>query len=327
MAESEVIVVGSHVYGAYIRCNTLPRPGETVAGHGFEGFVPDDGGKGSNQAFCAAQLGAATTFLGMIGLDAQGALGMKRLAETGCDVSHVRRIDGKPTGVSVAIIDQEGRSMIVTDPGANIALTDDLVDSHRQLIARHRCCLVQFETPAPIALHVARRAQELGLRAIVTPGPMQALAPDALKGIDILIPNETEAAILLERDNIDDLGEIAAKEIAERWGVHNVVLTRGARGVTVWWNGQSFCIPAFEVEAHNTIGAGDGFAAAMAVALSREVPIAEALRFASAVAALAVQSSEAPWASYPRQAAVHAFLAVRGLSGLAEAVFRQRAAA
>ncbi|MBX3567103.1 MAG: ribokinase [Rhizobiaceae bacterium] len=318
--QKDIVVAGSHVYGAYIGCADLPQPGETVAGQGFDGCVLDDGGKGSNQAFCAARLGASTTFLGVVGSDPQGAAAMDVLQRQGCDVSYVERHTSIPTGVSVAIVDRRGLSMIVTDPGANQALDPVLIDKHRDVIAAHRWCLLQFETPLQTVLHTSRVTRELGVRTLLTPGPMLALRPGDLANIDVLIPNETEAADLLAVRSLDGSPVDVARSIAKKWHVPNVVLTRGASGVAAWWDGRGYEIPAFKVEARNTIGAGDGFSAALATALSRNAGIAEALSFASAVAALAVSHAGAPWSSYPEPAVVRDFLQERRLSSLAHKI-------
>lgn len=321
----EIVVVGSHVYGAYVGCETLPRPGETVMGHGFDPLVLDDGGKGSNQAMCAARLGAATTFLGVVGDDTAGRAGLKALMEAGVDVSRSERSQCKRTGVSVAIVDGVGSSLIVTDPGANLELTSAFVDVRREIIADHRCCLLQFETPAEVAIHAGRTATAAGVRSILTPGPMQSLEPGALAGaVDVLVPNEMEAATLLEVPSLGTEAEAAgaARRIADRWAVQNVVLTRGANGVSAFWSGDEIDVPAFAVEARNTIGAGDGFTAAMALAMARECGIRDALIFACAVAALSVTHPGAPWSSYPNLAAVATFLGEHGHGPVADRVLQ-----
>ncbi|MDW6023663.1 ribokinase [Mesorhizobium sp. BAC0120] len=317
MRTSDIVVVGSHVYGSYIDCDRLPRPGETVSGSNYRACVLDDGGKGSNQALCSARLGASTTLVGMIGSDEPGQAAMGMLASEGCDVSHVARHPVLPTGVSVALIEPSGMSVIVTDPGANTGVTAEFVEANRDVIARHRFCLTQFEIPLAAALKAARIASEEGVRAMVTPGPMQPLGRDDLDGIDILIPNETETMELLgsEADGLKPAELVRA--LAGRWGLHNVVMTQGSRGVVCFWEGQVVGVPAFEVEARNTIGAGDGFAAALASALCRKMEIEDALIFASAVSAIAVMHPGAPWSSYPGPEAAHAFLASRGLARLA----------
>lgn len=193
----DVLSLGSHVYGIYVNCVALPLPGETVLGHDFDGMVLDDGGKGSNQALAAARLGARSSFAGVVGRDAAGEKGLLILAGAGVDVSAVQRCADAPTGVSIAVIDRAGQSMIVTDLGANGRLSAEMVGSLTPLIAAHTVTLLQFESPVPAALAAARAATALGRRAILTPGPMVPISHRDLIGIDIIAPNETETAALL----------------------------------------------------------------------------------------------------------------------------------
>lgn len=321
MAHKDVLVVGSHGIGVYIHCRQLPRPGESVAGWDFDPMAADDGGKGTNQAFCAARLGASTTLFCAIGEADAGWASLQPLAATGVDLTQVVRIAGTRTGAGVVIIDADGTSVIVTDPGANAAITGDHIAGLDELMQRHRCMLTQFELDADIALQAAHAAARAGARAFVTPGPLPELKSGMLRDIDIITPNETEAAVLLGVDGIGNDHEGAARGLRERWGVRNVVLTRGAAGVTALWDGEICTVDAFPVDARNTVGAGDGFCAALATAVARDVGIEQALVFASAVAALAVQVDAGPWTSYPGRAQVAAFMAQKGCGAVCERVF------
>ncbi|MDX3978533.1 ribokinase [Shinella sp.] len=309
--QREILVFGSHVYGSYIHCERIPRPGETVAGTGYRPIVLDDGGKGSNQAMCVARLSGKTSLVSAIGTDRGGEEGLAMLSAEGCDVSRVLRSPDLPTGVSLAAIDSAGMSIIITDPGANLMLTADAARSNEAVFGQHRFCLLQFESPKDGALEAARLASKHGARSMLTPGPMVALDKEDLKGLDIIIPNETEAAELLGVEEISDY-RAAAREICARWGVSNTIITCGSRGAVAWWESALVEVPAFKVDAKNTIGAGDAFAASCALALCRGLDISQALRFAAAVAAISVSAAGAPWASYPSLVHVHDFLAEFG---------------
>ncbi|SMF23296.1 ribokinase [Xaviernesmea oryzae] len=309
--QREILVFGSHVYGSYIHCERIPRAGETVAGTGYRAMVLDDGGKGSNQAMCAARLTGKTSLVSAIGTDRGGEEGLAVLSAEGCDVSRVLHSPDLPTGVSLAAIDGAGMSIIITDPGANLMLTADAARSNETVFGQHMFCLLQFESPKDGALEAARLARKHGARSMLTPGPMVALDKDDLKGLDIIIPNETEAAELLGVEEISDY-RAAAREICARWGVSNTIITCGSRGAVAWWESVLVEVPAFKVDAKNTIGAGDAFAAASALALCRGLEISQALRFAAAVAAISVSTAAAPWTSYPSLNHVHDFLANAG---------------
>ncbi|VTZ65834.1 PfkB family carbohydrate kinase [Sinorhizobium medicae] len=131
---------------------------------------------------------------------------------------------------------------------------------------------------------------------MLTPGPMVDLKKNDLEALDIIIPNETEAAELLEVGEISDY-RAAAREVCSRWGVSNTIVTCGSRGAVAWWENALIEVPAFNVDAKNTIGAGDAFAASCALALCRGLYISRAFRFAAAVAAISVSTAAAPWTS------------------------------
>jgi ribokinase len=278
--------------------------------------VLDDGGKGSNQAMAAGRLGARTTFIGVTGIEPVAESGVERLRAAGV-VTSVRRSATSSTGVSIAIVDDRGMSMIVTDLGANRELNS--TDLDEAPFSDHAVTLLQFECPVGITLDAARRAKQVRSRAIVTPGPFVPLERDALQGIDVIAPNQSEAAALLDVETIGSAKETVSA-IRDRWGVENVVLTRGAEGSTLLWNDAVIDIPAFQVEARNTIGAGDGYIAAFAAGLAWSLPVEDAARLAAATAAISVSQSGAPWASYPKLGTVTAFLASRGDNDLARRI-------
>ncbi|BDU41177.1 ribokinase [Vibrio nigripulchritudo] len=299
MNNQDILVFGSHVYGVYIECDALPKPGETVVGRYFDPMNLADGGKGSNQAVCAARLGAKTAFCGVLGDDAPAYSALEQLAHANVDTQFCRLSEHAHTGVSVATLDRHGLSTIVTDMGANRDLGTRDVGRMRPHFHNYRYALFQFENNVDVTLQAARAAQSEGCVAAVTPGPFCPLNAGALQGIDVLVPNETEAASLLNIDEGQVDGPTDVHRIQQQWGVKNVVLTQGAKGCTILWEGALLMVPAFPVIARNTIGAGDGFVAALFTALTWGADIEDAAVFASAVSAISVCCEGAPWTSYP----------------------------
>jgi ribokinase len=124
--------------------------------------------------------------------------------------------------------------------------------------------------------------------------------------VDILTPNESEAKCLTD---VSDL-ESAAQRMLD-WGVKGVVITRGASGVLVARGGRHIKnFPAFEVEAVDTVAAGDAFTGGLGVALAEGMAMEEAIQFAQAVAALSVTRRGAQ-PSLPTRQGVHQFLSER----------------
>ncbi len=144
----------------------------------------------------------------------------------------------------------------------------------------------------------------------LAPAPPEAAAIVAA-GVDWLVVNESEAASVLGRDvnGLRDASLAVAGLMAA--GARHTVITAGAHGAVLGIPGRDpLAIEAFEVQAVDTVGAGDCFVAALAVALAAGVPAAEAVRAAAAAGAAAATRPGAQ-AGLPRPADV---LAITGLT-------------
>ncbi|HEX4817298.1 MAG TPA: ribokinase [Nonomuraea sp.] len=262
---------------AYV--SEAPKRGETVTGHRFR-TVP--GGKGANQAIAAARAGSEVVFLGAVGDDGFGAALRATLAEAGVDVRGLREVPGA-SGVAHIVVDDDGGNSIVVVPGANGAVTapsdDDLA-----AIAGSQALLVQLELPMPAVVAAARAARIAGVPVILTPAPAQPLPAELLQAVTLIVPNEHEAAAVT-----GVTGAPAALEALLDL-VEEAVITLGSDGALYGSrSGERLRVPAAEVKAVDTTAAGDTFVGALAVARAERRPMADALRFASAAAALSVQ--------------------------------------
>ncbi|MGD1073837.1 MAG: ribokinase [Bryobacteraceae bacterium] len=285
-----VVVVGSLNMDFLVKTSHLPAAGETVLGYGFR-MVP--GGKGANQAVAAGKLGAASVtvrMVGRVGLDLFADHLKASLSSAGVDVSAVHASRTQPTGVALIAVDEKGQNQIVVASGANMDMPASDVEGMRRVFKGARIGLFQLETPLDTVAAALKIAREEGLRTILDPAPAQPLAPEMLRDIDILTPNEAEAFMLLgrrpERVTLEDAPLLAA-EVA-KLGSHMVVLKLGDNGCFFVGGGERCHVPAFAVEAVDSTAAGDTFNAALAIALAEGAPIPHALRFANAAAAISV---------------------------------------
>ncbi|MEU7692732.1 ribokinase [Microbispora hainanensis] len=253
-----------------------PKPGETVTGREFR-TIP--GGKGANQAIAAARAGADVAFFGAVGDDAFGPGLRAALAEAGVDTTGLRVVPG-PSGVAHIVVQDGGDNSIIVVPGANGAVTGpDGRDV--EVIARSDALLLQLELPMDA---VVAAAHVPGAEVILTPAPAVPLPAELLEAVDLIVPNEHEAAALTGRDDPGDALEALLGLVPE------AVVTLGARGALYGSReGVRLHEPAVPVRAVDTTAAGDTFAAALAVARTEGADPARALRFASAAAALSVQ--------------------------------------
>ncbi|MFG3255775.1 ribokinase [Streptomyces sp. NPDC048172] len=258
---------------------TAPALGETVTGTAFR-TVP--GGKGANQAVAAARAGGVTHMIGAVGDDEFGQEMRAALDESGVDTGGLRTAEGA-SGIAHITVDGKGANSIIVVPGANATVTGLAADDEER-IARADALLLQLETPMQGVVAAARAARAHGTRTVLTPAPTQPLPPELLDTIDLLVPNEHEAAALTgERDP-----HAAADALLAR--VPEVVITLGARGCLYAARGRApVTVPAYEVEAVDTTAAGDTFVGALCTAYAEGVAMPEALAWASAASALAVQ--------------------------------------
>ena len=280
-----VVVVGSINMDVVVTASRLPAPGETIAGDELQ-VTP--GGKGANQAVAASRLGAEVRMVGRVGTDAFGPMLRRGLQSYGVDVSRVASDPGCSSGAAAILLDANRENRIVAVYGANMRCDDDQVRETHSALVGADCLLLQLEVPLAVSLAAARIARRNGVPVILDPAPASALPAEAYALVNVLTPNQTEAAALVGHpvDNISQ-GRSAAAELSGR-GVETAIVKLGERGA-VWVSGDSSGhVPAFDVEAVDTVAAGDAFGGALGVALAEGRDLAAAVRFAAAAGAVAV---------------------------------------
>ncbi|MBB5077848.1 ribokinase [Nonomuraea endophytica] len=274
-----------------------PRTGETVTGRAFR-TIP--GGKGANQAIAAARAGGRVAFLGAVGDDGFGAEMRATLAGAGVDVRGLRQVSGS-SGIAHIVVDDDGGNSIIVVPGANGTITgpsgDDLA-----AIAGSQALLLQLELPMEAVIGAAQAAQVSGAPVILTPAPARPLPEELLDAVTLIVPNEHEAAAITGASGAEEALDALLKRVPE------AVITLGAAGALYGSrSGERLRVAAVPVKAVDTTAAGDTFVGALAVARGEGLAPAEALRFASAAAALSVQREGAS-TSMPDRAEIDAFL-------------------
>ncbi|KAL3798414.1 hypothetical protein HJC23_005067 [Cyclotella cryptica] len=264
----KVVVVGSINQDLTTYAPSLPKPGETLLG---TDFVVSAGGKGSNQAVAAASIGIVQ---GTFGADANRGDGVFMIGRVGDDdmgrgllkglsSRKVRIGDGEleesvvrgaHTGVASIVVDTAtGQNTIVVSPGANLALKpENVATSLTKILSgenadRTNVVLVQLEINPDSALEALKTAKRLGALSILNPAPAPKgweLSNEWYSSIDILIPNESELALLCgiseEELGFNDEGgitgegeEAMAKSLLSRGVQHAVIVTLGARGAMI----------------------------------------------------------------------------------------------
>jgi ribokinase len=282
-----VCVVGSLHFDIMVRAPYVPRTGETLIG---EAWWWKQGGKGGNQAVAAARHGAEVEMIGCLGNDEFGARLRERLAAGGVGLANVRTV-AQGSGMSVAIQQGSGDYAAVVVSGANRDIDERQIAESGDAIRSSRVLLLQNEIAEPANTGAARLARATGITVILNAAPARPL--ESLAGlIDVLVVNTIEAE-MLGAGPVDGLAGATAAARRLLTLAPTVIVTAGAAGVAAASDLETLTVPAHPVLRAETHGAGDVFVGALAARLADAAPLAEALRYANAAAALHVGTPEA----------------------------------
>ena len=286
MIESKsIIVVGSANTDMVIKADKFPLPGETILGGKFFMFP---GGKGANQAVAASRLRGKVIFIAKVGNDIFGKQALHQFSKEGINTDFIVTDHNQPSGVALITIDSKGENTIVVAQGANGTLSSEDVQKAEKEFERANIVLMQLEIPIDTVIHAATLATQYGKKVILNPAPARHLPDDLLNKLFIITPNESETETLLGI-KITDMNSIqaAARKLHEK-GVTNVVITLGAEGAYIYNAQGGRHITTTKVETIDTTAAGDVFNGALAVAISENKTVDQAVEFANRAAAISV---------------------------------------
>src|ERR1700754_129610 len=269
--------------GMPVRDLTFNTPG--VPGRGSKenatGFDEICGGNALNAAIGIVRLGARASICGPMG-DAKETSShfiFEQMAREGIETKHLIHMPGLVTPISAVMIDPSGERTIVTfrDPKlwhVKLPDFDTLLDDCAAILTESRC--------AEFCTELCAEAVRRGIPVIVDVDRAMSLREGLLNASTHLVFSSEP---LQETADESDEGE-ALKKIAKLTPSF-LAGTRGPRG-TIWLDehGELQETSAFPVHTVDTLGAGDVFHGAFALAITEKQELREALRFASAAAAL-----------------------------------------
>lgn len=279
-----ICVIGSLNMDLVVNVDTMPKPGQTIIGSNFK-EVP--GGKGANQAVAMARLNGNVSMIGKVGEDGFGQTLINSLKNDKVDTTYIKTTKGA-TGVALITVDKNAQNSIVVSLGANFEVKEEDIDNNIQAIKNSDIVVLQLETPLNTIKYALNKAKELNNYTILNPAPAVKLDDEIIKNVDLLTPNETELEIIsgVSIETEEDIQK-AAQIMIEK-GVKELIVTLGSKGSLYINKEKSMFKKAYKVEAVDTTAAGDSYTGALAVALSQDKCIEDAMDFASKVGALSV---------------------------------------
>jgi sulfofructose kinase len=272
---SRVVCVGLAVMDIVFEVSDLPA---TAGKHFADGLRYVGGGPAANAAVTVARLGGDAALVASVGADLTGQGILDELRAEHVDTDHVRVVEGAASPTSAVLVDGAGERMIVNHldvalhaagaPAGTAFATADVV-------------LADLRWPA---------GAEVGLREAASRGAPGVLDYDVAPPFDDepLLTTASHIACsapaLGRRTGTDDpvAGLRQLAELTDAW----LAVTVGDEGAYWLEDGEVHHQPAFDVEVIDTLGAGDVFHGVLALALADGLSAADAVRRASAAAAL-----------------------------------------
>ena len=228
---ARICVFGGINIDFFATTERMPLPGQTVVG---DSFLETGGGKGANQAFATARLGAQTHMIGAVGADAFGERLIADLGGVGVDTSGIVSVPDMHTGVALILLDADKQNYIVQIPGANHSAGLGDITHSLEALRNSDVLMLQREVSQDVSLQLAQEARKNDVKVIWDPAPAPQSRDETLlelmKLADVVTPNETEAEALTGIPVVDFASAEAAAAQMMKLGAQSVVVTMGAQG-------------------------------------------------------------------------------------------------
>lgn len=279
----KIVVIGSINMDLVTRCKRAPQGGETLFG---ESFSQIPGGKGANQAVAIGKLGSEVVMLGKVGDDSFGVELINSLKNANVNTEYIEKTQVS-SGIAKIIVEENGQNRILVVPGANSQVDKEYIDRNIEVIKNSDIIVAQLEIPVETVEYAFAKAKEFGKKTILNPAPAMELSDELIKNSDLIIPNESELALItgINTDNEDGINK-AGKKLLEM-GVKDLIITLGGKG-SLHMN-KTLCEhhSAYKVKAVDTTAAGDSFIGGLVRKLDNN-NVGDAIEYATKVSAIVV---------------------------------------
>jgi len=279
---SKVTVFGSYVMDLTCLAPHIPVVGETV----FSGpFKMGPGGKGFNQAVAARMAGVEVEFMTKIGKDLFNPFVKEAFDRFGVSKKYLLESEDKGTGVALIVVNENnGANAIAVAPESCNDLTPEEVKNNKDMFNGSKVFLTQFESNLKATEEAINIASAMGAMVVLNPAPVKEFDKKILDNVDIIIPNEVEAAQITGVEITDKESAKKASDILKEH-VKTVIITLGDNGV--------YCedvsddiLPVCKVKTIDTTGAGDAFAGVFSAYMAKGFDLETSIKYAMAGAAV-----------------------------------------
>ena len=257
---------------------SLPEMPSVAQKYRATDFTVIGGGCSANAAVAAARLGGKAFLVTRLGADRLGDSIVAELEEEGVDCTYAGRFEGCRSSLSAVMVDAAGERMLVNYRDPKLPVTTDWLPDFDDV--RPGAVLADTRWPAG-AEAVFAQARAGGVPTIVDAEPPTRVAEKALLAASHIAFSRDGLA---EWAGTEDIGHglVVAAEETKAF----VCVTDGANGVHFRSGDKTGWLPSFQVDVVDTLGAGDVWHGAFALALAEGRGEVDAMRFASATAAL-----------------------------------------
>ncbi len=237
----KVVILGVFVADTAYRASRMPKMGETILGNSF---VLGPGGKGSNQAVAAGNLGADVTIITRLADDDFGKMALQTWEHANVKSAVTYSSDSYTGAAYIFIDDKTGDNAIIIAPGAASEISVKDIHNNSEIISSADVFLTQLEQPIDVAQEGLKVAKANGKITILNPAPAANLPKDIFGLCDFMTPNETETEALTGLPVRNEEEAETAAKVLNKLGVKTPIITMGEQGAFLYGHG---LIPAFNV--------------------------------------------------------------------------------
>ncbi len=301
----KLCVIGSNMVDLTTYIDRMPMAGETLAA---PSFAMGCGGKGANQAVAASRCGADVWMVTKVGDDPFADNTIRNFQLQGIHTDYVEKVPGTSSGVAPIFVDKNGQNSILIVKGANESLLPCDVDDAKEALDKCDMILLQLEIPLETVYYAVEYGKKHHIPVLLNPAPaVRELDLTRVAACDFFMPNETELSILTDMPTeTDEEVEKAAKKLLGS-GFTNIIVTLGGRGSLWMTKDKKEYVKPYKVSAVDTSGAGDAFIGCFASGCINASSVVEAMKRASAFAALSV-TKKGTQMSYPSSEELENFI-------------------